>query len=135
LTTLIAGPKQADIDICVFLEPLMEDMQKIWEYGVNVWDEYKKEHFNLKAIIFYTINDNAARLVLIGHVKGKTRCVICEDLIIKQHKLHFVTWLKDLNLPLSETEEEKTIRLLTSSSFYTKPIDSRTVGVSAKIVV
>jgi hypothetical protein len=50
-TTLISGPKQAAIDIDVFLEPLMEDMQKLWEHGVYVWDEYKKEHFNLKAII------------------------------------------------------------------------------------
>jgi hypothetical protein len=72
LTTLISGPKQAGIDIDVFLEPLMEDMQKLWEHGVNVLDEYKKEHFNLKAIIFYMINDNPACLALIGQVKGKT---------------------------------------------------------------
>jgi hypothetical protein len=57
----------------------MEDMQKLWEHGVNVWDEYKKEHFNLKNIIFYTINDNPTRLALIGQVKGRTRCVICVD--------------------------------------------------------
>jgi hypothetical protein len=55
----------------------MEDMQKLWEHGVNVWDEYKKEHFNLNAIIFCTINDNPARLALTGQVKGKTRCVVC----------------------------------------------------------
>jgi hypothetical protein len=55
----------------------MEDMQKLWEHGVNVWDEYKKEHFNLKAIIFCTINDNPACLALIGQVKGKRGCVIC----------------------------------------------------------
>jgi hypothetical protein len=66
MTTLISGPKQASIDIDVFLEPLMEDMQKLWEHGLNVWDEYKKEHFNLNAIIFCTINDNHARLALIG---------------------------------------------------------------------
>jgi hypothetical protein len=32
LTTLISGPKQAGNDIDVFLKPLMEDMQKIWEH-------------------------------------------------------------------------------------------------------
>jgi hypothetical protein len=64
-----------------------------------------------------------------------------EVLIMKQHKLHFTTWLKDLNLPVSETEEEKMIRLLTSGphslvkswqaydingcTFYTKAKDSR----------
>jgi hypothetical protein len=37
-----------------------------------------------------------------------------DDLIMKQHKLHFTTWLKELNLPVRETEEEKTICLLTS---------------------
>jgi hypothetical protein len=63
-----------------------------------------------------------------------------EVLIMKQHKLHFTTWLKDLNLPVSETEEEKMIRLLTSGphslvkswqaydingcTFYTKAKDS-----------
>jgi hypothetical protein len=44
----------------------MEDMQKLWEHGVNVWDEYKKEHFNLKANILCMINDNPARLRLQG---------------------------------------------------------------------
>jgi hypothetical protein len=64
-----------------------------------------------------------------------------EDLIMKQHKLHFTTWLKDLNLPVGETKEEKPIHLLTSGShslvksweaydingctFYTKEKDSR----------
>jgi hypothetical protein len=38
-----------------------------------------------------------------------------EVLIMNQHKLHFTTWLKDLKLPIGETEEEKMIRLLTSS--------------------
>jgi hypothetical protein len=37
-----------------------------------------------------------------------------EALNIKPHKLHFTTWLKDLNLPVGETIEEKAIRLLNS---------------------
>jgi hypothetical protein len=64
-----------------------------------------------------------------------------EDLIMKQHKLHFTMWLKDLNLPVGKIEEENTIHLLTSSpynlvkswqaydkngcTFYTKATDSR----------
>jgi hypothetical protein len=44
----------------MFLKPLMEDMQKLWEHGVDAWDEYKKEHFNLKAIFF-------ARSITIPH--------------------------------------------------------------------
>jgi hypothetical protein len=43
------------------------------------------------------------------HKKNQDR-----DLIMKQHKLHFTTWLKDLNLPVGEIKEEKMIHLLTS---------------------
>jgi hypothetical protein len=49
----------------------MDDMQKLCEYGVTMWDEYNRQQFNLKAIIFYMINDNPARLSLIGQVKEK----------------------------------------------------------------
>jgi hypothetical protein len=52
---------------------------KFSEYAVTIWDEYNKQHFNPKAIIFYTTNDNPARLSLRGQVKGKTTCVICVD--------------------------------------------------------
>jgi hypothetical protein len=63
------------------------------------------------------------------------------DLIMKQHKIYFTTWLKDLNLPIGKTKEEKMIHLLTSGpqnlvkcwqaydikgcTFYTKAKDSR----------
>jgi hypothetical protein len=72
LTTLISGPNQAGNDIDVFLKPLMEDMQKLWEYVVNMWDEYSRQRFKLKAIICYMINDNPAHLSLTGQVKGRT---------------------------------------------------------------
>jgi hypothetical protein len=57
----------------------MEDMQKLWENGVNVLDEYKKEHFNLMAIIFCTINDNPAHLALTEQVTGKIGCGVYMD--------------------------------------------------------
>jgi hypothetical protein len=60
---------------------------------------------------------------------------------MKQHRLHFTTWLKDLNFLVDETEEEKMIHLLISGphslvkswqaydtngyTFYTKAKDNR----------
>jgi hypothetical protein len=41
LSILIQGPKQASTDIDVFLEPLMEDMAKLYNEGVRIWDQYQ----------------------------------------------------------------------------------------------
>jgi hypothetical protein len=35
-----------------------------------------------------------------------------ETLIMKQHKLHFTAWLKDINILIGDTPEEKIIHLL-----------------------
>nr|ABA98042.1 transposon protein, putative, CACTA, En/Spm sub-class [Oryza sativa Japonica Group] len=72
-----ACPNQPGIDIDVFLEPLMEDMEELWKEGLRLWDEFKREHFNLRAIIFVTINDLPANFSLSGQIKGKTGCLIC----------------------------------------------------------
>nr|ABB47579.1 transposon protein, putative, CACTA, En/Spm sub-class [Oryza sativa Japonica Group] len=79
LTILIQGPNQPGIDIDVFLEPLMEDMEELWKEGLRLWDEFKREHFNLRAIIFVTINDLPANFSISGQIKGKTGCLICLD--------------------------------------------------------
>jgi hypothetical protein len=70
-----------------------------------------------------------------------------EALIMKQYKLHFIAWLKDLNIPIGETTKEKMIYLLAAGphglikSWQVYDINGshsiprqRTVGVSAKIV-
>ena len=51
LSILIQGPKQPENDIDVFLEPLLEDMAKLWNDGKMVWDEFKQECFTLRARI------------------------------------------------------------------------------------
>jgi hypothetical protein len=75
---LISGPRQPGNDINVFLEPLMEDMQKLWEEGVKMTDASLKE-FTLKAIILVTITDYPSLFSLSGQIKGKTGYVVCID--------------------------------------------------------
>jgi hypothetical protein len=48
LSILIQDLKQAGIDIDVFLEPPMEDMVKLLNEGVRMWDKYQHEYFTLK---------------------------------------------------------------------------------------
>jgi hypothetical protein len=79
LSILIQGPKQAGIDIDVFLEPLMEDMAKLWNEGVRMWDQYQQEYFMIKAIIFVCIHDAPGGFIVSGQTKGKSGCPNCVD--------------------------------------------------------
>ena len=58
MSVLIQGPKQPDNDIDVYLRLLVDELLLLWkEEGVRVWDEYKQENFDLRALLFVTIND------------------------------------------------------------------------------
>jgi hypothetical protein len=58
MPVLIPGPKQPGNDIDAYLRPLVEELLLLWhEEGVWVWDEYRQENFNLRALLFVTIND------------------------------------------------------------------------------
>jgi hypothetical protein len=55
---LIQGPKQLDNNIDVYLRPLVEELLHLWQNEcVRVWDEHKQEEFDLRALLFVTIND------------------------------------------------------------------------------
>jgi hypothetical protein len=46
---------------------LVEDLEVLWrKEGVPVWDEDKQEQFNLRALLFVTINDWSALSNLSG---------------------------------------------------------------------
>jgi hypothetical protein len=80
LSILIQDLKQAGTDIDVFLEPLMEDMAKLWNEGVHMWDQYQQEYFTLYAIIFVCIHDAHRGFILLGQTKGKSgACPVCVD--------------------------------------------------------
>ncbi|WVZ77424.1 hypothetical protein U9M48_025289 [Paspalum notatum var. saurae] len=79
LCGLIQGPKQPEIDIDVFLEPLMEDMAKLWNDGFKMTDSLTKEDFTLRGMILTTINDYPANFSLSGQIKGKSGCLSCLD--------------------------------------------------------
>ncbi|XP_052295799.1 uncharacterized protein LOC127901832 [Citrus sinensis] len=80
LTLLISGPKQPGNDIDVYLAPLIDDLRLLWEVGVDVYDAYRQQSFNLKAILLWTISDFSAYGNLAGcTVKGYKACLICGE--------------------------------------------------------
>ena len=76
---LILGPKQPENDIDVYLRSLVKELLFLWrEEGVRMWDEYKQEDFNLRALLFVTINDWPALSNLSGQSnKGYRACIHC----------------------------------------------------------
>ncbi|XP_024046507.1 uncharacterized protein LOC112100875 [Citrus clementina] len=80
LSLLISGPQQPGNDIDVYLAPLIEDLQTLWDVGVEAYDAYKKEFFNLRAVLLWTINDFPAYGNLAGcTVKGYYACPYCGE--------------------------------------------------------
>jgi hypothetical protein len=80
MSLLIQGPKQPGNDIDVYLSPLIDDLKTLWSRGVDAYDAYKKEYFELRAMIFCTISDFPAYGNLSGYsTKGKQACPVCED--------------------------------------------------------
>ena len=77
---MISGLGQLGNDIDVYLNPLIEDLTKLWDKGVVVFDGYRNETFKLHAMLFCTINDFLAYENLSGYsVKGHHACPICEE--------------------------------------------------------
>ncbi|XP_071687302.1 uncharacterized protein [Rutidosis leptorrhynchoides] len=80
MSLLIQGPKQPGNDIDVYLQPLVDEMMELWSTGIQVYDAFKKEYFQLRAMLFCTINDFPAYGNLSGYsTKWKKACPICEE--------------------------------------------------------
>ncbi|XP_057448678.1 uncharacterized protein LOC130740182 [Lotus japonicus] len=78
LSLLIPGPKGPGNNIDTYLQPLVKELQELWENGLETFDAYKKESFQLHAALMWTINDFPAYANLSGwSTKGKYACPCC----------------------------------------------------------
>jgi hypothetical protein len=59
MSGLILGPQQPRNDIDTYFMPLVEELKELlYNDEVQVWDEYKREYFGLKAILFVIVSDS-----------------------------------------------------------------------------
>ncbi|CAL2256913.1 unnamed protein product [Prunus armeniaca] len=80
LTLLISGPKQAENDIDVYLEPFIDDLKSLWDGIRGVYDAHIREYFTLRCVLLWIVNDFPAYGNLSGCVvKGYKACPICSD--------------------------------------------------------
>ncbi|XP_063946013.1 uncharacterized protein LOC135151481 [Daucus carota subsp. sativus] len=87
LTILVSGPHEPGNNIDVYLQPMIDEVKKLWEEGErNVYDAYTKSYFTLRAVLMWTINDFPAYGNLSGCLnKGYMACPICGDDTVAKH--------------------------------------------------
>ena len=57
LSLLSPGPYQPENEIDICLKPLVDELKELWEEGVETYDAYSKEHFQMCATLLWTIHD------------------------------------------------------------------------------
>ncbi|KAJ0101812.1 hypothetical protein Patl1_05455 [Pistacia atlantica] len=71
LTVLIPGKDSPGNNIDVYLKPLIKELKELWEKGVETYDAYTGDKFQLYAALLWTINDFPAYGMLSVEYKGK----------------------------------------------------------------
>ena len=80
MALLIHGLKAPSEDIDIYLAPLVEELNELWEEGVKSFDSFRKEEFTLKAMLMWAIHDFPAYGTLSGCVvHGYLGCPICGE--------------------------------------------------------
>jgi hypothetical protein len=80
LSLLIPGPQSPGNDIDVYLQPLIEELKELWEFGVETYDASKDQTFQLRASLLWTISDYPGYAMLSGwSTKGKLACACCNN--------------------------------------------------------
>ena len=57
MTLLISGPRKPGNNNDVYLAHLINDLNTLWNNGVQTYDAHKQETFNLKVMLLWTVND------------------------------------------------------------------------------
>ncbi|KAL9667959.1 hypothetical protein QQ045_002329 [Rhodiola kirilowii] len=83
LAMLISGPKSPGKCLNVFMQPLIDELNMLWDTGVVTFDS---STFNMRATVMWTISDFPDLGMLGGlKCKGYKACPLCLDEVDAQH--------------------------------------------------
>jgi len=78
LSLMILGPTSPGKSLDVYLRPLIDELKILWQDGVNTFDAWKRQKFNMKATLLWTISDFPAYGMLSGwSTHGRLACPYC----------------------------------------------------------
>ena len=90
---LIPSPTAPRNEIDMYLQPLIDELQELWEYEVATYDVVSKQNFRMHATILWTISDFLAHASLSRwSTKGQFSCLSCNKETCSywlQHKRKF----------------------------------------------
>ncbi|CAA7029818.1 unnamed protein product [Microthlaspi erraticum] len=80
LTVLVSGPEHPKRSLDVFLQPLIHELQELWNHGVQAFDVSCQQNFVMRAVLMWTISDFPAYGMLSGWTThGRLSCPYCQD--------------------------------------------------------
>ncbi|XP_039115102.1 uncharacterized protein LOC120250331 [Dioscorea cayenensis subsp. rotundata] len=80
LTVIVPGPKNPKQKLDVYLQPLIAELKYLWNVGVQTYDVSKKQNFQMRAALMWTISDFPTFAMLSGwSTAGKKACPYCMD--------------------------------------------------------
>ena len=80
LTVLVPGPTNPKGKIDVFLQPLIAELKSLWGVGVQTYDISKRQNFQMRAALMWTINDFPAYSMMSGwSTAGMLACLHCME--------------------------------------------------------
>ncbi|XP_057520898.1 uncharacterized protein LOC130801145 [Amaranthus tricolor] len=78
LSLLIPGPLSPGKDIDIYLQPLIKDLNDLWEFSLETYDASTNTRFDMQVALASTISDFPAYAMVSGwRTKGKTACPYC----------------------------------------------------------
>ncbi len=78
LALLISGPHSPGNDIDIYMQPLIKELNEIWEFGLETYDASTEQMFTMRAALLFTVSDFPGYAMLSGwSTKGKTACPCC----------------------------------------------------------
>ncbi|GLT34234.1 hypothetical protein SLA2020_087600 [Shorea laevis] len=84
-------PKGPGNDIDVYLQPLVEELKKLWD-GVDTYDATSKGTFKMRVALLWTISDFAGLSMLSGqNTQGRFACPCCGESTCSMER-NFVIW-------------------------------------------
>ncbi|KAL4589454.1 hypothetical protein LXL04_002361 [Taraxacum kok-saghyz] len=80
LSMIIPGKKSPGQNLDVFLRPLRDELKMLYNDGVAIYDASRRENFNMRAMLLWTVSDFPAYAMLSGwSTHGKLACPYCMD--------------------------------------------------------